>query len=91
MKESIFAAWHPVEGFGPTNEISLRDHYDHAMTDVRLLSHTGDKRWCVVEVEMKVCPLRTLAPVQQFKPCLGCYTTGECRDAVKCFAAVQRW
>jgi hypothetical protein len=55
MKESIFAAWHPVEGFGPTNEIALRDHYDHAMTDVNLLRHTGDKRWRVVEVTMTVC------------------------------------
>lgn len=50
----MFAAWHPVEGFGPTNEIALREQYAHAATDVKLLSHTGDKLWKVVTVELKI-------------------------------------
>lgn len=31
-----FAAWHPVAGFGPINEIALREQVDHAQTDVNL-------------------------------------------------------
>jgi hypothetical protein len=49
----MFAAWHPVEGFGQVNEIAIREQYDHAKTDVKLLSHTGDTRWRVVEVKLE--------------------------------------
>lgn len=49
---SAFAAWHPVHGFGPVNEIALRDQVDHAQTDVNLLRHSGDSLWEVVRVEV---------------------------------------
>jgi len=49
---SAFAAWHPVHGLGPVNEIALRDQVDHAQTDVNLLRHSGDSLWEVVRVEV---------------------------------------
>lgn len=57
-KVSMFAAWHPVHGFGPVNEIAIREQYDHAKTDVNLLSHTGDRLWTAVAVELKIASPR---------------------------------
>lgn len=63
-RASMFAAWHPIHGFGPVNEIAIREQYDHAKADVKLLSHTGDNLWTAVAVELKIAGTpATLPPV----------------------------
>jgi hypothetical protein len=78
----MFAAWHPVHGFGPVDEIALRGQYDHAKTDVRLLSHTGDKQWQVVEVEIRpVGPKPTKGgPTEQHPDAPYCKPDQSCCD-----------
>lgn len=48
-----FSSWHPIERFGPLDQISIREKFSDAETDTKLYNHCDtNKLWRTVRVQL---------------------------------------
>jgi hypothetical protein len=50
---TAFASWHPVDRFGPLDQIAVRERFADAETDTKLYNHCdANKLWRTVRVQI---------------------------------------